>query len=113
MKDEKVEEIKVKVPTKFEDIGVTEIFPKATQRDLKDVMGKKIILKDFIELPSTFGGNFVVALAELNGKDISFPIGSKVVLDQLHKVKEMDKFPIEATIIEKQAKEGRTYQTLS
>jgi len=58
MKDEKVEEIKVKVPTKFEDIGVTEIFPKATQRDLKDVMGKKIILKDFIELPSTFGGNF-------------------------------------------------------
>jgi len=55
---------------------VTEIFPKATQRDLKDVMGKKIILKDFIELPSTLW-NFVVALAELNGKDISFPIGSK------------------------------------
>jgi len=25
----------------------------------------------------------------------------------------MKKFPIEATIIEKQAKEGRTYQTLS
>jgi len=60
MKDEKVRRDKGKSYLQsYEDIGVTEIFPKRLHKEiLKDVMGKKIILKDFIELPSTFGGNF-------------------------------------------------------
>lgn len=103
-----------KVPKKFEDLDMgTNLFPEVPKRDLKEIMDKTIIIKDFAELPSDFGGTYLVVLAEEGGEDFTFPVGSKVIVAQLKKVKEMNELPVETKVTEKKSKEGRIYQTLS
>jgi len=103
-----------KVPKKFSDLDLgTNLFPEVPKKDLKDIMDKEIIIKEFAELPSDFGGTYLIVLAEFEGEDITFPIGSKVVVSQLKKVKEMNELPIETKVTEQKSKDGRMYQTLS
>jgi len=103
-----------KIPKKFSDLDLgTNLFPEVPKKDLKDIMNKKIIIKDFAELPSDFGGTYLIVLAEEAEEDITFPIGSRVVVSQLKKIKEMEELPVETKIIEQKSKDGRMYQTLS
>ena len=84
------------------------VFPGVERIELAQVLNKEIIIKDFKALPSTLsqGREFVVVLAELDGKTISFSSG-EVVLKQLTDVKE--KLPIKATITRNK---GKRYYTL-
>ena len=109
--EEKPEE-QQKIKT-FAETGIGGLFEDVEQRDLKQVIGKPIVIKDFKELPSQFGGTFCVILARLidTDKDITFPVGSKILIGKLHALKDSDNIPVETTIIEKESKSGRMYQT--
>ena len=83
-------------------------FPDAEKVDLKSVLNKELVIHEFKEMPSTIseGKEYVVILAEDNGKKIFFNAG-EVVLKQLKEVK--SHLPIRAKItIEK----GKRYYSL-
>jgi hypothetical protein len=86
-------------------------FPGAEKADMAGILNQKIIIKDFKAYPSSIAGaegkEFVVILAELNGKLVSFNSG-EVVLKQLKDIK--DKLPIRTTITKPK---GKRYYTLS
>lgn len=96
---------------KFSEIGDTRepTYPEAQKLDAVP-LNQTLIVKDFQLLPSSFGGEFAVVLAEINKVEVTFNTGSNVLLKQLDSMK--DKLPVEATIIEtKSKKSGRLYQT--
>lgn len=84
------------------------LFEGIEKVDLADVLNKEIVIKDFGALPSTLaeGKEFVVILADVDGKEKSFSCG-EVVLRQLKDVK--DSLPIKATI---SREKGKRYYTL-
>ena len=97
---------------KFSDFGIQEpIYPDTERKSVEELKGKEIMIKECNFLPSSFGGDFVVVLFEMGGKDYSTAIGSKVIVDQLKRFK--GKLPFLATIMEKKSKDGRMYQILS
>lgn len=99
-------------PVNFKDTGVGGIFEDVEQRDLEQVKDKDLVVKDFKSLPSQFGGDFAVVLAESEGKDVTFPVGSKVIQGQLQACKDKGKMPFRAKIVERESKAGgRKYQT--
>jgi hypothetical protein len=85
------------------------VFPDAEKADLISVLNKQIIILDYRALPSTItaGKEFVVILADLNGKRVSVNSG-EIVLKQLSEIK--DKLPIKATITKQK---GKRYYTLT
>jgi len=86
-------------------------FPGAERVDMAGILNQKIIIKDFKAYPSSIvgaeGKEFVVILADLNGKLVSFNCG-EIVLKQLKDIK--DKLPIRTSIIRQK---GKRYYTLS
>lgn len=86
-------------------------FPESEKVELVSVLNKKLVINDFKALPSSLaiGREFVVILAELNGKKISFSCG-EIVLKQLKDLKDRNLLPIR-TIITRQ--KGKRYYTLS
>jgi len=103
-----------RVPVDFKDIELsTPCYPDVARIEMKEIIDKEIIIKEFEERPSNFGGSFIIALAEVDGEQRTFPIGSKVVISQLQQIKELDKLPVKTKIIEQKSEGGRVYQTLS
>jgi hypothetical protein len=77
------------------------------QVQLSELLDKAIVIKDFSELPSKYNdGTFAVVLAEIDGKTATFSTGSKVLMEQLNKIK--DKLPVRVTI---KQPEGKKYYT--
>jgi hypothetical protein len=103
-----------RIPTEFKDIALSSpCYPDVARIEIKELIDKDIIIKEFEERPSTFGGTFIIALAEVDGEERTFPIGSKVVISQLQQVKELNKLPVKTKIIEQKSSDGRVYHTLS
>jgi len=100
--------IQAEIPA-FREISKKARIEHAEKRDLKQVLGKELIIKDAVILPSKFGGRFAIILAEEEGVDVSFPLGSDIVISQLEEHK--DDMPFRAKIVEKQSKTGMIYHT--
>jgi len=83
-------------------------FPNAEKVDLASVLNRQIVILDFKAFPSSIaaGKEFVVILAELNGKKVSFSCG-EVVLKQLNDIKTY--LPVKAEITKEK---GKRYYTL-
>ena len=86
-------------------------FPNAEKAELISVLNKPVIIHDFKAFPSslTAGKEFVVILADLNGKKVSFSSG-EIVLKQLKDLQERKLLPVRATITRQK---GKRYYTLS
>ena len=82
------------------------IFPGATQVKVSEALiGKTIVLKEFKEMMGD-KGEFLVVLATLDDKPISFATSSKALVKAIHAMT----LPTRAKIIEVKSKEGRMYQ---
>ena len=84
----------------------------------KEVIGKEIIIYDFAILNGSYGEFAVVdaLIIDETGteKRVQFLDGSKVIIEQLEKVKEDKNFPIKTKIEERTSeKSNLTYRTLS
>lgn len=85
------------------------IFPESERTEINAILNKDIIIYEFRAMPSSLaaGKEYVLILAELDNKKVSFPCG-EVVLKQLKDV--ANKLPIRAKIIRQK---GKRYYTLS
>lgn len=94
-------------------------FPDAEKVEKINVLNKEMIFLDYKEFPSSFltdaekqkgiEKNFIVILAELEGKKISFS-GGDVLFEKLKDLKERKLLPVRATLIKPKSKR---YFTLS
>ena len=86
-------------------------FPDAEKAEQVTVLNKPVVIHDFKAFPSslTVGKEFVVILADLNGRKISFSSG-EIVLKQLKDLKERNLLPVRTTITRQK---GKRYYTLS
>jgi hypothetical protein len=68
---------------------------------IADILGKKLVVLDFAELPSKFreGQNFALINAEIDGKKIVVATGSQTLLDQLRQARQTKKLPLKARIV--------------
>jgi len=84
------------------------VFPEVEKVELLTVMNRDIIIYDFKALPSSIavGKEFVVILADFEGKRVCFNCG-EIVLKQLQDIK--DNLPVKARIIREK---GKRYYTL-
>lgn len=84
-------------------------FPDVEKVELITVLNKEIIIYEFKAYPSslTEGKEFVVILADSNGKRVCFNCG-EIVLKQLKDI--VEKLPIRTTI---KREKGKRYYTLS
>jgi hypothetical protein len=82
--------------------------------ELLDVLKKEIVIRDFALLPSAFeeGTEFAVVQAEMNKRLVTFACGSKVLIEQLKKIKNANALPIKVTIVREKSKSGRSYYTM-
>ena len=85
---------------RYSDIVKNAIFPEAEKVDVRDILDKEIIIHNFQALPSSLaeGKEFVVVLAEVEGRYVSFNCG-EIVLKQLRNVKELGKLDDKEGII--------------
>jgi len=87
---------------------IEQIFPDTEKIQLVTILNKPLIIYDFKALPSSLaiGREFVVILADCEGRRVSFSSG-EIVLKQLNEIKE--KLPVK-TIITRE--KGKRYYTL-
>ena len=93
--EEKQEEIK-----NFADEYPEQPTFDAEQIKFVDVLEKNIVIKNIAELTGQHG-EFIVVLANVDGKDVCFNTGSSVVMPKLKRVKKDGNMPIRATIMKR------------
>ena len=85
-----------------------EIFPGKERIKSEELLGKTFTIKEVRELIGE-EGNYHVVLLELDGKELTTAIGSKVVNDKIKQIPQ-DKFPVEVKMSEVKSKSsGRMY----
>lgn len=90
------------------DILPPKVFLGADRVEIKEVIDKDIIIKDFTQLWGEFGV-FDVVLFSFAGEEAeyTFPCGGKVVMEKVEKLKKMDELPVLAKLV---TVTGRNYQ---
>ena len=84
----------------FAEVMPTPVF-EGERRRIEEILGKPLVIKDFVELPSRFrpGEPFVVVQAEdENGETFTFASGSQVLIKQLRMMREASAVPFRAKI---------------
>ena len=84
----------------FAEVVATPVF-EGERRRIEEILGKPLVIKDFVELPSRFrpGEPFVVVQAEdENGETFTFASGSQVLIKQLRMMREASAVPFRAKI---------------
>ena len=88
------------------------LFPEVEKIENSQLLNKSFRIKSAEVLPSSFGGEFVVALIEYNHNVVSTSFGSKVVVEQIKKLKGLGKMGIIATLTQEKSKNNKIYQKL-
>ena len=87
------------------------VFPDLEVIDTEKTINQEVTIQEIKALPSSYGGEFIVARIFLEGKEHSISYGGKAVVEKLKKIE--DKLPVTATLIQKKSVEsGRKYYDL-
>ncbi|MDD5059410.1 MAG: hypothetical protein PHQ60_16255 [Sideroxydans sp.] len=105
------------------EFGNKPVFEEAEQQKVEDLLGKDLSIKGYASRTGETG-EFLVINADLDGKNISFANGGRVIVEKLKRVAEIDevtpddnmvvmfKSPVDAKIKQIKSKEGRMYYDL-
>jgi len=102
------------IPEFSEIFPQEKIFSDLERVDINILIGKKIIVEDFVLKPSQFReGEFaIVKFREIGkSKEKVFLTGSEVLVKQLKKLKEISKVPFKASIQKVPTDKDRVYYT--
>lgn len=92
--------------TDFKEKKNEPIFPNAEQVKFDTLLNKVFVLKEYKTLVGD-KGDFLVVLAEMDGKAISFATSSDAIVK--HIKENVNSFPMRVKAIEKKSKNGRMY----
>lgn len=111
-KEEKEEEEKPAAASKIPDFAEVVATPplEGERRRIEEILGKPIVVEDYIQLQSKFrDGTYVVMKVRVEGENepVTVATGSEVLQEQLEMMRDAGSIPFKAKIVRKSGKRGK------